>query len=1027
MSFCSEFLNQEVAQTRMERNDLLALARRLCGERYAPTDQISLLPGELDFNFAVEFESGQKGILKVMNPNATREQVAFQVQLLRHLQLAQLPLDLPEVMPTREGELQFDEHQSGEEHPRQVWMLKWIDGRLWSGVYPKDPDLRRSLGQKLGLLTKGLEGFDHAFAHRFLKWDPRQTAWVREHLNSLPDRAKLHLAQHFLNLFTGEVLPLSDQLPMAVVYGDANDYNIVVNDDLQHPSVKGFIDYGDAVFSYRVNDLAIACAYACMDLPDPLRAMYEVVEGYHRTCPLAESEVRALFPLVGARLLISVVCSDINRRENPENTYLGISERPAWELLEKLAKIPAALAHYTLREACGWEACPAHQAFRNWAKQHQRAFHPVVIPVSPYRNLDLSVGSMDLGNNINFENDARFVRRIESLLEGATGIGGYGETRPLYTTDSYLTAGNNGPAWRTVHLGLDIWAAAGTPVYAPCQGTIVGLRDNAGDRNYGPTVILAHTPAEGPTFYTLFGHLARSVLRRFQVGQQVAAGQQIAEIGPRPENGNWPPHLHFQVMLDILGQDGDFPGVAFPEEKTIWLSLCPDPNLLLRANFRPQSAPPVKQDILSIRKKLLGRNLSVSYRDHLHIVRGFKQHLYDETGQRYLDMVNNVAHVGHEHPHVVRAAQRQIGVLNTNARYLHRNLTEYAQALLARFPADLSVCYFVNSGSEANELALRMARTTTGHRQMIAVEVGYHGNTTGCIDISSYKFDGKGGKGSPPNTHIVPIPDTYRGLYRSSDANAGSKYAGHIREVIRQIQETGDGPAGFICESILSCGGQVVLPPGYLREAFAHVRDAGGLCIVDEVQVGFGRVGERFWGFELQGVVPDIVTLGKPIGNGHPMGAVVTTEAVASAFANGMEFFSTFGGNPVSCAVGKAVLEVIEDEGLQESARLTGRYLMDGLRELQKDYPIIGQVRGEGLFLGFELVSDRELLAPATEQAAYLVNKMRGKGILLSTDGPFENVIKIKPPLCFGKKDADFVLAELYRTFKADFLQLQDQ
>ena len=1008
----------------MQNTDLLSQARQLCRERYGTAKKIRLLPGELDYNFEVEFETGEKCILKVMNSGATKEQVDFQIQLITHLQAVGLSLRLPEVRPTGEGALQFEIRLDGESSLRRVWMLKWIDGRLWTAVTPKTRELRNSLGRQLGLLCRGLEGFDHPFAHRFLKWDPKQAMWVRDHLAIFSDHTQARTAHYFLDLFEEEVLPLAKSLPQAVVYGDANDYNIIVDGNLAHPEVRGFIDYGDAVHSYRINDLAIACAYACMDLPDPLRAMAEVVERFHEACPLTEEEMRVLFPLVGARLLISVVCSAINRQENPENAYLNISEQPAWELMTKLLKVPPALAHCTVRQACGLEPCPASTAFRAWLERTNPAFHPVIVPTSPYRPLDLSVGSLDLGNNPNFEDDDRFERKIDHLLEGQTGIGGYAETRPFYTTDDYLTEGNEGPVWRTVHLGTDIWVPPGTPVYAPFPGTITALKDNRGDRNYGPTVILEHTPPNGPVFHTLYGHLSRRSLERFQVGQQVAAGQQIAEVGPRPENGNWPPHLHFQVMLDMLGQQGDFPGVAFPAQQAVWLSICPDPNLLLRANLGATPEPRQKEDILKVRQKLLGRNLSVSYRDHLHIVRGYKQYLYDDTGRRFLDMVNNVAHVGHEHPHVVSAAQRQMGVLNTNARYLHANLIDYAEALLARFPPEFSVCYFVNSGSEANELALRMARTATGHRNMIAVEVGYHGNTTGCVDISSYKFDGKGGSGSPSHTHVVPIPDTFRGRYREAGRPAASKYAAHIREAIDAMQASGQGLAGFICESILSCGGQIVLPPGYLQEAFAHVRAAGGICIVDEVQVGFGRVGKHFWGFELQEVVPDIVTLGKPIGNGHPLGAVVTTAAIAETFANGMEFFSTFGGNPVSCAVGKAVLEVIDAEDLSNRAQQTGNYLKEGLRALQDKYPIIGDVRGEGLFLGIEFVRDRELLTPAPEEASFLVNRMREKSILLSTDGPFENVVKIKPPLCFNKQNADFVLAELDRTLRADFLQM---
>ena len=394
------------------------------------------------------------------------------------------------------------------------------------------------------------------------------------------------------------------------------------------------------------------------------------------------------------------------------------------------------------------------------------------------------------------------------------------------------------------------------------------------------------------------------------------------------------------------------------------------------------------------------------------MVRGYKQHLYDQSGRRYLDTCNNVPHVGHQHPRIVRAAQRQTALLNTNTRYLYPQLTEYAEALAAKFPDPLEVCFLVNSGSEANELALRMVRTYTGRRDMLAVEVGYHGNTNAVIDVSAYKFNSKGGAGAPNTTHLLPLPDTYRGIHRNL-ATAGSDYAAYAQKIIDELASVGKAPAGFICESILSCGGQIVLPENYLKNVFKTVRAAGGLCIMDEVQVGFGRVGSHFWGFELQDVVPDIVTLGKPIGNGHPLGAVVTTRKIADAFANGLEYFNTFGGNAISCAIGREVLSVLEEEDLLKNADLIGNYLLEKLRKMQDKFPVIGDVRGHGLFFGFELVKDREKKIPAPEQAKYLANRMRQRAILMSTDGPDHNVIKIKPPMCFTLENANFLLSQL--------------
>ena len=420
-----------------------------------------------------------------------------------------------------------------------------------------------------------------------------------------------------------------------------------------------------------------------------------------------------------------------------------------------------------------------------------------------------------------------------------------------------------------------------------------------------------------------------------------------------------------------------------------------------------------KDEILALRNKHLGPSLSISYQKPLHIVRGQGQYLYDENNQPYLDAVNNVPHVGHNHPHLVKAAQLQTAVLNTNTRYLHDNLVEYAARLTAELPEPLSVCYFVCSGSEANELALRMARTHTGQRDLLVLDGAYHGNTAALIDISSYKFDGPGGAGKPDHVHVLPMPDPYRGLYRGSGVGNGRLYAQHAQEIIEELQAQGKGIAGFIGEPLLGCGGQIVLPDGYFQALFPLIRAAGGVCIADEVQVGFGRVGSHMWAFQTQGVVPDIVTLGKPIGNGHPLAAVVTTPEIAASFANGMEYFNTFGGNPVSCAIGTAVLDVLEQENLQENARIVGNRLLAGLRGLQTKFPLIGDVRGLGLYIGAELVCDRQTLEPAAEEASYIANRMRDKGILISTDGPLHNVLKIKPPLVFTEENADFLVNTL--------------
>jgi 4-aminobutyrate aminotransferase-like enzyme len=419
------------------------------------------------------------------------------------------------------------------------------------------------------------------------------------------------------------------------------------------------------------------------------------------------------------------------------------------------------------------------------------------------------------------------------------------------------------------------------------------------------------------------------------------------------------------------------------------------------------------EEIIAIRRKNLNPTLSMSYKEPLKIVRGEGAYLYDDNGVAYLDMVNNVCHVGHCHPQVVAAGQAQMAQLNTNTRYLHDNIVEYAQRLAATFPAELSVVFLTNSGTEANDLALRIARTYTQANDLIVVDHAYHGNSPSMIDLSPYKFDGKGGRGKPAHVQVATIPDDYRGPFKRDDAQCGEKYAQDILTAIDAIHTRGEKPAAFYCESILGCGGQVMLPPNYLKTAYAHARAAGAVCLADEVQVGFGRAGEHFWAFEAQDVVPDIVTMGKPIANGHPMGAVVTRPEIAHAFITGMEYFNTFAGNPVSCAIGLAVLDVIQSENLQDNAKQVGHYLLNALRQLQTRFHLIGDVRGTGLFIGIELVNDRVNLEPASQAAIRVVEYLKQHHILLSIDGPLENVLKLKPPMVFSQENANTFLMRL--------------
>lgn len=986
-------------------------AERIALAHYGLSAKATAFHGEVDATFRLQSTDGQAYCLKISQ--APADLIDLQLALAERLASADLPMAVPRPIAAQSGERQLLLPDG-----TLACLSTWLPGRCYAEVKPHCPRLLASLGQGLGAMSRALQGFSHPAAQRELRWDISALPWVQQHLASFP-QAERELAEQCYARYEQEALPRLPQLRRSIIHNDANDYNLLVQRDEQaepgswHYRFAGLIDFGDAVHTHTINELAVALAYAMMGQPDPAGAAVEVIRAYHAEYPLTETEIAALPALIGARLLISLTVSHLNQAEAPERAYLQVSRAPALALLRQLQAIPYALLHAQCRYACGWPPCPQAPAFHRWLEEAKPEFAPVVPPPQRWRALDLSVGSLELGHNLNFEDALRFEQHIERLLQAegpAFGVGGYGEPRPFYTTDAYQVEGNEGPRWRTVHLGLDIWAEAGTPVYAPLAAWVHSFADNAQERDYGPAIILAHEPVPGLRFYTLYGHLSRESLEGLEVGMPIAKGQRIATFGSRAVNGGWPPHLHFQVLLDTLGKQGDFPGVGFPEEWPVWRSLCPDPELLLPQGMasrlpatkgRSASASLSESSLLlAKRRKHIGPNLSLSYRQPLHIVRGAGHYLYDGSARRYLDTVNNVPHVGHQHPKVVEAVQRQSALLNTNTRYLHGELIGYAEALLAHLPPALEVLYFVTSGSEANELALRLARTATGRSDVIAMEAGYHGHTSACIDISAYKFKGEGGQGQPRGTYLLPL------------FTEGEQPLARAQAQLQQWAGQGVAPAAFISESILSCGGQLVPPAGYFQGIFAAVRSLGGLCILDEVQTGFGRVGERFWGFELQGVVPDVLVMGKPMGNGFPIGAVACTRAVAEAFDNGMEFFSTFGGNPVACAAGRAVLGVIEEEGLQARALETGNYLKARLSALQTETQWIAEVRGHGLFLGVELSRDGQ---PATRQASYLINAMRARGILMSTDGPDHNVLKIKPPMSFGRRAADVLADELER------------
>lgn len=994
--------------------ELLRLAER----HFGVTGTLRPLPSERDQNARLRHDDGREWVLKVASPAEDPAQIALQTATLDHLAAVGV-LGVPRVIPTLEGTQSAKVDIGG--RPAIVRLVSWVAGTPMAQA-PRSLAQLAALGEFMGKLTRGLQGFAHPAALRpKFQWSLDHIGQLRDATRDIADPAHRDRVVRLFDRYDHRIAPKLPFLRASVLHQDANDNNVIVAGD-DPDRIAGLIDFGDMCHGRTVNELAIALSYALLDAPDLYAAIRTMVAAFATEFPLHEAEADLVYDLMRMRLAGSVCISSRQSKLHPDNPYLLISQAPAFALLDRLDRIDPEFMVALCRRAAGFGAIRAEASVRAHLSKVQ--VQPVLHP-DPARSPRMALLTDGSSPRMPAYSDPAFDgwfagQRPAGLApdQPFLGFGPYGEHRSVYATPQFADAAS--PERRTRHLGIDIFAPAGTAIHAPLPGRVTHVTYNADPLDYGHTLILEHHTQDGAAFFTLYGHLGASLGGLCRVGQTVAAGDLIGHMGDWNENGGWAAHLHFQIMTDMLSQrSGNFFGVGHASLWDVWSGICIDPNLILRLepeSFATDPQPP--EALIARRAEHIGPSLSLSYRDKLKIVRGRGSWLIDHTGRRYLDCVNNITHVGHCHPHVVAALARQAAELNTNTRYLHDLMPALAERLAARLPQDLKVAFFVNSGTEANELALRIARTAIGKKDTVVLDWAYHGNSGGTVEISPYKFKRKGGFAQPDFVQIATFPDPYRGPHRG--AASGPAYAADLDRCLDAVaSRTGSGAATFIAESVSGVGGQVIYPPGYLAGVYERVRARGGICIADEVQCGFGRVGEAFWAFDLQGVVPDIVVMGKPIGNGHPLAAVVTTPELAARFANGMEYFNSFGGNPVSMAVGHAVLDVIESEQLQAHARETGADLLARFGALADRFQLIGDVRGAGLFLGVELVRDRGSLEPASAEAGQIVNHLRQNGILAATDGPMDNVLKFKPPMVFGRPEADLLEQALVRALAA--------
>ncbi len=989
---------------------------------------LSPLESERDQNHRLDAEDGTRWTVKIVNASEPEAETDFQTAMLQHLAVCAPELPMPRLKLTSEGAArQIVCAPDGTRHAMRV--VSWLEGVPLAET-TREAGVVASLGALLGKTDKALRGFMHAGALRSFEWDIRLAGNARERLHAIEDAGNRRVVEYFLDRFDNVVAPKLGQMRAAVIHNDANDWNVLV-DPADHSRVCGLIDFGDSLYTPVIAEVAVAAAYTIMERSDPIGVAADLTAAYHAEYPLDEGEIDLLFDLIAMRLVVSVSLSALRKEEVEDNPYLAVSEAPAWALLHKLHEMKPAFATAILRKACGFEAvrgagkvigfCRAHRnEFTGLFERHPRMMAKAVVPYGDPEN-EMTITSRCL--------QPEAAQAWWDEYCGANGvelgIGPWGESRSVYSSDFFESRFIDGERRRN-HLGLDLFLAAGTRVRAPLEGTVRSVVIETDPLGYGCIITLEHKTDCGQPFVSLWGHMAHEAADRLRVGQVIKAGDTLGYLGAPKENGGWAPHLHLQLSVDLSLSAEEILGVGEEKYLDVWADVFPSAADF--AGLAPESFGSKGrsvEDIVSSRRQSLLPNLSVSYSEPIKFVRGEGAFLIDHRGRAYLDCFNNVCHLGHAHPDVVEALSRQAELLNTNTRYLHDNIVEYSERLTATLPGDLAVASFVCTGSEANSLMIRMAEAHTGRRDAVVLDWAYHGTTPELVALSPYKYKRKGGKGRPDHVFEAAIPDVYRAPADWAPEEITERYIQSVAEQLEAMKKQGRVPAFFIAESIPSVAGQVFMPEGYLEEVYKLIRAEGGLCVADEVQVGFGRIGSHWWAFETQGVTPDVVTMGKPIGNGHPMAALVTTREVAASFNNGMEYFNTFGGNPVSCAVGLSVLDVIERDGLRENARVIGDYLLAGFRRMMEQYEFIGDVRGMGLFLGVELVKDRRTKEPATDMARRVANRAKELGVLMGTEGPYDNVLKMRPSMIFSKENADYLLDVLDQAMKESIFALE--
>ncbi len=984
MTLFDFFQAEELPAPTVTVADAVTIARDHFGLEI-PAAGVTPLGSQQDANFLLAGADGHPvGVLKIANPAFRRLEVEAQDAAAAFVAAGQAGLRTAENIALP-GVAPIAEVRGPDGGTLYARIIAYLDGGTMSGDRYVAPHRWSALGTLAGRASCALAAFDHPGVDRVLQWDlqyaDRTIDLLAPYVTDSGRRTQIEMAAAQA---WRAVSAVAGELSSQVIHCDITDDNVVCSPRDGRPD--GIIDFGDLTRSWTVGELAVTVSSVLRHAGGEPAAALPIITAFHRERPLSAAEITALWPLVVLRAAILIVSGHQQTAIDTDNEYATSALEHEWRIFERSLSVPSEVMTALIADALGCAPAPPSV--------------PVSSPLFPaigagaLRQLDLSTESDGLDAGRWLHTDSEDALAAAALADGAAAVV-TAYARPRLTRSVALST--ESPA--TVPTGVDVWLGQETTLVAPFGGLVTAVNEHE--------LALAGDGAEIGVL-----HL-RGALRpgeAVQVGHAVSAG---TPLGEATAGRLW-------IQLEA-GSDGDIRVPAFvrPEYAPGWLALTRDPLSLLGITTDAAPGGPDSASLAQRRGDAFAAVQEQYYRDPPRIERGWREYLLDTDGRSYLDMVNNVAAVGHGHPELADAVARQWRRLNTNSRFHYQAVVDFSERLAATLPDPLDTVFLVNSGSEAVDLALRLAFAVTGRHDIVAVAEAYHGWTYATDAISTSVADNPNALATRPSwVHTVPSPNSFRGEHRGPDAG---KYGPEAAAIIEELAAQGNPPAAFICEPFYGNAGGVALPDGYLADVYAAVRSAGGLAIADEVQVGYGRLGAWFWGFQQQGVLPDIVTVAKAMGNGQPLGAVITSRAIADAYRTQGYFFSSAGGSPVSSVVGLTVLDIIEREGLQANAFEVGEHLRTRLTELADRHPIIGAVHGSGLYMGVELVRDSVTLEPADTETEAICERMRELGVIVQPTGDHVNVLKMKPPMCLSMTSADYFVDMLDRVLTTGF------